>query len=85
MAAAKAKETKVIVTRKRDGAMNDIYVCVKGSLGKTISTKVPLDVEVVLDDNIIKSIKTRTEMVRVSVKGKNERLEAKPTYFIEKV
>ena len=60
------------------------YECVNGVDGKTISTKIPLDVEVELDENVIKSLKTRTEMCRVPSKGNNERLEAKPTFFIEK-
>ncbi len=82
--AEKAKGmTLVKVSRRRDGDMSDIYSCVKGTDGETISMKVPLDVEVQLDNNIIKSLKTRTEMVRVSVKGKPEQLTAKPTYFIE--
>ena len=85
MATVKEKTTKCMVQRKRDGDMSDVYVCVKGTDGETISMKVPLDVEVTLDNNVIKSLSTRTEMVRVSTKGKNERLEAKPTYFIEKM
>jgi len=85
MATAKEKMIKCVVQRKRDGDMSDVYVCVKGTTGETISMKVPLDVELTLDTNVIKSLATRTEMVRVSTRGKNERLEAKPTYFIEKV
>ena len=79
------KTTSVIVSRRRDGDNSPIYSCVKGTDGETVSTKIPLDVEVLLDDNTIKSIKRRTEMVRKSAKAGGERLEQKPTYLIEKV
>jgi hypothetical protein len=81
------KENKYIVETKRDIDQSPVYVCVTGTDGEVISTKVPLGVEVLLDDNIVKSLKQRTEMVRVkATKSSNgERLVAKPTFSITKV
>ena len=78
-------KTKCIVTRRRDGDMNGVYSCVKGTDGEVVSTIVPLDKEVILDDNTILSLKGRTEMVRVKSTQGGERLVAKPTFLIEKV
>ncbi len=81
MAAKKVK--KYIVETMRDIDQSPVYICVKGTTGEIISTKVPLGVEVELDDNIVKSLKRRTEMVRVKAKGKGktgEELISKPTY-----
>ena len=83
---ATKKQNKYIIETKRDIDQSPVYVCVTGTDGEVISTKVPLGVEVTLDDNIVKSLKQRTEMVRQSGKGRGaETLVAKPTYTIEKV
>jgi hypothetical protein len=84
---ATKKTTKYIVERRRDGDMSPVYACVKGTDGEVISTKVPLGVAVELDDNIIKSLKQRTEMVRIkgTKESDGETLVARPTYSIEKV
>ena len=85
MAVAKKKESKYIVETKRDIDQSPVYVCVTGTDGEMISTRVPLGVEVTLDDNVVKSLKMRTEMVRVQAKAGGETLVAKPTYSFEKV
>ena len=82
MAVKKTQVKKYIVETMRDIDQSPVYVCVKGVDGKTISTKVPLGVAVELDANVIKSLKTRTEMVRVATKQGNETLVQKPTYSI---
>jgi len=78
-----------IVTRKRDNTnVSFVYVCVVGTTGETISTKVPMDVEVELDANVVKSIKSKKDMVRVPApkdRSTGETLKAMPTYSIEKV
>ncbi len=78
-----------IVTRKRDNTnVTFVYVCVVGTTGETISTKVPMDVEVELDANVVKSIKSKKDMVRVPApkdRSTGETLKAMPTYSIEKV
>ena len=86
MAVSKVKKYKV--TRKRDGDNSPVYVCCTLTDGSTYSNRIPLDVEVELDDNVVKSLKTRTEMVRVPAKkgfGRGETLKAEPTFFIEKI
>lgn len=94
MAVAEKKETAVAVaegktlvkvSRRRDGDMNDIYACCIGVDGEIVSVSIPLDTEVLLDNNIIESIKQRTEFVRTSSEKGGETLVAKPTYLIEKV
>jgi len=93
---ASSKVSKYIVETKRDIDQSPVYVCVKGTDGEVISTRVPLGVEVELDENIVKSLKNRTEMVRQQFtkaqlklrveQGMNgEELVSKPTYSIEKV
>jgi len=80
--------SKCIVTKKRDGDMSPVYVCTTMTNGDTYSNRIPLNVEVDLDDNVIKSLKRRTEMARVpSAKGtgKGESLESRSMYLIEKV
>jgi hypothetical protein len=85
---AKKTENRYIVSRRRDGDNSPVYVCCKLTDGSVYSNRIPMDTEVTLDDNIVKSLKGRTEMVRVSAPkgfGKGETLEARPTYNIEKV
>ena len=85
--AGKKSEGLYIVETKRDIDQSPVYICVIGTDGKVIATKIQLGVKVILDDNVVKSLKGKTEMVRKSnkkVKGA-EILVAKPTYSVEKV
>jgi hypothetical protein len=83
---ARAKTTtRVKINTMRDIDQSPIYACVKGCDGEVISMKIPIDTEIELDNNIIKSVKNRTEMVRVNGKSGTERLISKPTYNIVEV
>jgi len=84
MAAKKSMTTEVKVIRRRDGDNTPVYVCVAGGDGETISTRVPLNVAIELDNNIITSLKRRTEMVR-ETSAAGETLVQEATYFIEKI
>ncbi len=83
--AAKTKKTKkIIVDRRRDGSMADIYVSANNTLGVFEDMRIPLNKEVEVDENLIKSLKQRAETVR-EVKGKVENFVIKPVYSIEYV
>lgn len=85
---AKAKTTKVIISRRRDGNMNDVYVGCIGVDGKFVDAKIRLDTEMELDNNLIESIKQRQESVKVKLPKKDgggEALQYKPEFLIEKV
>ena len=85
---AAKKENTYIIERKRDGDNSPVYVCCTLTDGSAYSNRVPLNVEVVLDDNVVKSLKTRTEMVRIPAKKgfvRGETLEARPTFSFEKI
>ncbi len=86
MAVAKSKKTKmVIVDRKRDGSMADVYVCATNTLGVVEDMMIPLNKEIEIDENLIKSLKSRQESVRVKVGKSGENLELKPVYSVEVV
>ncbi len=85
MASAKQKMKKIIVDRKRDGSMADIYVGATNTLGKFEDMMIPLNKEVMVDENLIKSLKARQESVRVKVGKSGENLVLKPVYSIEVV
>ncbi len=84
MAIAKQKKKTIIVDRRRDGSMADVYVGCTNTLGKFEGQKIPLNKEVEVDENLIKSLKARKETVR-EVKGKVENLVLKPIYSVETV
>ncbi len=81
---AVAKTKVVIVDRKRDGSMSDVYVGAINSVGVFESQTIPLNKEVTMDINLIKSLKARKETVRETV-GKVENLITKPIYSVETV
>ncbi len=83
---ATAKKTKTVtVERRRDGSMADIYVCANNSVGKIEDMMVPLNKEVEMDVNLIKSLKARSESVRVKIGKAGENLVVKPIYLVEEV
>ena len=84
MAVAKKKTKLVTIDRKRDGSMADIYIGAINTLGKFEDQTIPLNKEVVVDENLLKSIKARKETVSEK-KGKVENLVLKPIYTIETV
>ncbi len=85
MAVAKKKTKKIIVDRKRDGSMADVYVGTTNTLGEFEDMRIPLNKEVVVDENLIKSLKQRQESVREKVGKSGENLVLKPIYSIEVV
>ena len=85
MAIDKKKVKMITVDRKRDGSMADVYVCANNTLGEIEDMMIPLNKEVEVDENLIKSLKARQESVRVKVGKSGENLVLKPIYTVEVV